>query len=259
MNCVILAGGRPSPEDTLYPYTQGQPKALLRLNGSTILEIVARALQRSQNVADVVVIGLEPPPEATFIREVIFLPSAGGIIDNGLSALNWLVKNRPENGPILFCSVDIPTITPEIVDEFIESCQPFKSGVYYSVVRREVMEHRFPGANRTYFHLKGLELAGGDMIIANVTSIYDLYNLLSRFENARKSPWKVALMIGPRKFFKFLIRQLSLDEVESAASKILGIKASVVVFPHAEVAMDIDEAQHLELIKALSGSPNHLS
>lgn len=230
------------------------------LNGSSILEIVVHTLQESQYVSDVVVIGLDsPPPKGNFMREVIFLPSAGGIVDNGLSALNWLLQNRPDNGPILFCSVDIPTITPEIVDEFVESCQPFESGIYYSVVTRETMERRFPGARRTYFHLKSLELAGGDMIVTNVTQAEELYSLLSRFENARKSPWKVALMVGPRKFVKFLIRQLSLDEAESAASKILGIKASVIVFPHAEVAMDIDKAQHLELIQSLSGRPSHRS
>lgn len=251
LNCVVLAGGRPSPEDSLYPYTQGQPKALLRLNGSTMLETIVRTLQGSKYIADVVVVGIKDPPNATFEKDVTFLPDKEGIVKNGLSGMAWLAQNRPEQSPILFCSVDIPTLTAEIVDEFIETCQPFNSGIYYSMVTREAIENRFPGAKRTYFHLKGLELAGGDLIIANVLSADDLIGVLKRLEDGRKSPWKIALMVGPLKFVKFLLRQLSLDEVESVATKILGIKASVIIFPHAEIAMDVDKAHHLELLRSL--------
>ena len=33
MDCVITAGGVPKPDDPLYVYTQGKPKALLEING----------------------------------------------------------------------------------------------------------------------------------------------------------------------------------------------------------------------------------
>ena len=54
MHCIVTAGGLPGPEDPLYPYTQGKPKALLDMGGRTMLERVMDALQNSKYVETIV-------------------------------------------------------------------------------------------------------------------------------------------------------------------------------------------------------------
>ncbi|MDX1662497.1 MAG: NTP transferase domain-containing protein, partial [Candidatus Promineifilaceae bacterium] len=59
MDCIVVAGGRLSPGEPLYPYGPKQPKALLEVGERTMLEMVVVALQASEYVDRVVVVGLE--------------------------------------------------------------------------------------------------------------------------------------------------------------------------------------------------------
>ena len=59
MHCLILAGGVVRPDDPLYPYTKGNPKALIDMGGRTMLERVVEALQASSYVEDILVVGVE--------------------------------------------------------------------------------------------------------------------------------------------------------------------------------------------------------
>ena len=45
MHCLIIAGGTVRPEDALYPYTHGRPKALIDMGGRTMLERVVGTLK----------------------------------------------------------------------------------------------------------------------------------------------------------------------------------------------------------------------
>ena len=58
INCVILAGGLPEPGEPMYEMTQGKSKALLDMNGRTMLERVVDALQASETIGEIVVVGL---------------------------------------------------------------------------------------------------------------------------------------------------------------------------------------------------------
>ena len=74
MDVIIAAGGIPQPEDPMYPYTQGKPKALIDMNGRTSLERVVDALQDSKYVEDIVVVGLGDDMGQTFKRPVHHVP-----------------------------------------------------------------------------------------------------------------------------------------------------------------------------------------
>jgi len=74
MHCLIIAGGQVRPEDALYPYTQGRPKALIDMGGRTMLERVVAALHGSRQVEDVLIVGLDLADVAKldFARPVTF-------------------------------------------------------------------------------------------------------------------------------------------------------------------------------------------
>ncbi|HMT20916.1 MAG TPA: nucleotidyltransferase family protein, partial [Promineifilum sp.] len=141
MHCLILAGGTVGPEDPLYPYTQGRPKALLDMGGRTMLERVVAALQASSFVEDILLVGIPAETLAaaglTFERPISALPDTGGMVTNMLAGAAWFREHRPGAEVILGCSADIPTLTPQVVDEFIETCRPWEKAVYYNFVTRE--------------------------------------------------------------------------------------------------------------------------
>ena len=126
MDCIVVAGGVPQAEDLLYEYTQGQPKALLDMNGRTMLERVVDALQSSRQVEEIVVVGLGSDMGQTFKRPVHHLPGQGSLIANTIAGINWVLQRKPDTQAVLASSADIPLLTGEIVDAIIEMCQPLQ-------------------------------------------------------------------------------------------------------------------------------------
>jgi len=251
MDCIVTAGGLPGPDDPLYEYTQGKPKALLEMGGRTMLERVMDALQSAQHVDRIVLVGLEDDMGMKFLRPVDqYLPDHGSLVGNVLAGLRWLQQDKPDLESVLFCSSDLPAITANNVDSFVESCEPYDKGIYYVFVPREAMEARFPGSKRTYVKLKGLEVAGGDMAIAKAEMADSNEELWRTLTEARKHAWKLASTIGFGVLFKYLFRQLSVEDIEQTAERIIGEPATIVLDAPAEIAMDVDKPAQLELLLA---------
>jgi GTP:adenosylcobinamide-phosphate guanylyltransferase len=250
MDALIVAGGKPGPEDDLYPYTQGEPKALIPMGARTMLERVIDALQSSNQVGEMVVVGIGHDHGMTFKRPIHHLPDQGSMVANAIAGMKWLVEYDPTPRPVLGVSADIPTLTGEIVDELINTCQPFQHTLYYTVVTPEVMEKRFPASNRTYVRFHNTSVAGGDMFIMHTSLLKTDPQLLEAFTNARKHAWKLARLVGFETLLKFLFRRLTLKEVEQAGERVLNSPVKVIIFPHAEIAMDADKPNQVELLQA---------
>ncbi len=251
MDCVVVAGGIPGPEDPLYAYTQGRPKALLDMEGRTMLERVMDALQTASHVERLVVVGLDGDLGMRFQRPVdVFLPDHGSMVANVLAGVKWLRRDRPDIEAVLFCTADIPTTTGAIVDEFIDRCRPFDAGVYYILVTKEAMESRFPASNRTYVKFKGVDAAGGDMAVASVAVADANEELWETLSNARKHAWKLARIVGFSTLVKYLTRRLSLDDVTRKAASIINYPVEIVLDPPAELAMDADKPEQVDMLRA---------
>jgi molybdopterin-guanine dinucleotide biosynthesis protein A len=249
MHCIITAGGRPEPDDALYVYTQDKPKALLDMCGRTMLERVVDALQASRYVEDVVVVGLGSDMGMSFQRPVYHLSDHGGMVSNVLAGIQWIEENRPGAERLLACSADIPLLTGAIIDDFVERCRPWDKAIYYNFVTREVMEKRFPGSRRTFVKLKGLEIAGGDVMIGHVSLGRGHRELWEALTSARKHAWQLARVVGLRMLLKFLFRQVSIRDIEETIGRLVNQPASVILNPYAEIAMDVDKPYQVELAR----------
>jgi len=254
MHCMILAGGTVGPDDPLFAYTQGRPKALIDMAGQTMLERVVAALQGSPHVEDIVVVGIPAETLAaaglTFARPVATLPDAGSMIANMLAGAAWLRQNRPGAEVILGCSADIPTITPRTVDEFVDACRPWDKGVYYNLVSRDRLEARFPNSRRTYSRYRDVEAAGGDMVIARLEVLDNNRALIDSLTKARKQPWRIAALVGPRLLIKFLFHRVTIADIEHAAGRIIGAPVKVILDGPPELAMDADKPFQVDILRA---------
>jgi molybdopterin-guanine dinucleotide biosynthesis protein A len=251
MHCLIIAGGQVRPEDALYPYTQGRPKALIDMGGRTMLERVVAALQGSRQIEDVLVVGLDPATEGlTFARPVEFLPDQGSMVGNMLAGCAWFLANRPNATAILGCTADIPAITPAMVDGFVDACRPWDHGVYYNFVSREKLESRFPNSNRTYSKISGTEVASGGLTVVQPAIAERNRALLEMLTAARKHPWRVARIVGLPFLLKFLFQRVTFADVEATAGRIIGAPVQIVLSSPAEVAMDADKPFQVDMLRA---------
>lgn len=250
MDCIVVAGGAPAPDDPLYSYTQGEPKALLDMNGRTMLERVVDALQDARDVDDVIVVGLGDDRGMTFRRPVYHLPDHGGLISNGVAGLEWLRRHKPETELVMLSTADVPTITGPIIDAFIDACRPLDRALYYNFVTQETMEARFPHSNRTFVKLAGANVAGGDVLIFHADLAESHRELWEALTQARKHAWRLARVVGLRFLFRFLTRRVDFAELETTAARIIEQPAQVIVNPHAEIAMDADKPHQVDLLRA---------
>jgi hypothetical protein len=233
---VVTAGQSPDQEDPLAEYTQGMPKALIPIVGRPMIAYVIDALAGSAYIEHIVVVALGPTADAQLPVPVEHVPDAGGILSNTEAGIQHAVTHYDGLDAILLSTSDVPTIT--------------EHDLYYGIVRRSVMEARFPESRRTYVHLRDGDVAGGDVILIRPGLAVNSRDLVRDLSEARKSPLRQARMFGLWPLLKLIARRLSLAEAERRACHMLGVNGRAVPFPYAEVAMDVDKPFQLEIARA---------
>ncbi|OQX61673.1 MAG: hypothetical protein B5M51_07400 [Anaerolinea sp. 4484_236] len=250
MDAIIAAGGVPQPEDALYEFTQGKPKALLDINGKPMLQWVLNALDQADTIDNIIVVGCqEQQNELTCSKPITFLPIQQDILKTVQSGGEALQKINPSAEHVVLTSCDIPGVTPQSINWVVNTAQEGNHDLYYNAIPREVMEKRYPHSGRTYTKLKGLEVCGGDLTIVSTSLLSTDKEIFERFFNARKSPFKIASLIGYDTLLLLLTRLLTLENGVARISKRVGVDAHVLLCPYAEIGMDIDKPYHLKMLR----------
>ena len=147
-------------------------------------------------------------------------------------------------------SSDIPAVLPEQVDWVVRTAQESDDDIYYNVVTREVMEKRFPGSNRSYIHLKDMDVCGGDLNVVRASLVNGSDELWEKIIASRKNAMKQAALLGYDNLLLLLLRQISLENAVRRVAKRLNLTGRALVCPYAEIAMDVDKPHQLEIIRA---------
>lgn len=255
MDALVTAGGTPQPGEPLYEYTQGKCKAMLDICGKPMIQWVLDALCGADTVDSIVIIGLASDTQLECSKKVVYIPSEGSMLDNLLSGMKMVLQINPESHHTLIVSSDIPTITPEMADWVVNNAMKTDHDAYYHVVTRQTMEARFPGSNRTYTKLKGIELCGGDMNVIR-TTLSGNEAFWSKVIAARKNPLKQAALLGYDTLFLLLLRLVDLEGAVNKVTKRIRITGKAIISPYAEIGMDVDKPHQLELVRSdLAGRP----
>ena len=159
---VVTAGQSPGEDDPLADYTQGRPKALIPILGKPMIAYVVDALAGSRYIDHIIVVALDPHASTQLSVPVQCVPDAGDMLPNIEAGIHHATTHYSDPDALLLSSSDVPTITPAIVDAFIEECWRTDHDLYYAIVQRSVMEARFPASRRSYVHFREGDFAGGD-------------------------------------------------------------------------------------------------
>lgn len=249
MDAIVTAGGIPLPEDPLYPYTNGDSKALVDVAGKPMIQWVLDALGNSTHVDNVIIIGLSPKVDITCKKPLHFISNQGRMLANIVAGVEKSLELDPKTEYVIVSSSDIPGINAEMVDWMVETCMQTREDIYYGVVPREVMETRYPGSNRTYTKLKDIQLCGADMHITHVRMATEHLDMWEELIGNRKSPLKQAATIGFGTLFKVATRSITLNDLVNVITKRLDITGRPIIWEHAEPGMDVDKPHQLELVR----------
>lgn len=245
MDALILAG-----EQRGAVHAEFANKALLPIHGKAMIEYVLEALLGSGLIDRIVVAGsrttLNPCLRG---KSCTIIDSAGAIPDHFLNAVAYLGVGNP----LLVCSSDIPMLTPGSVADFISKAQQLKADFCYPIVEKSVNEGLFPNMERTYVKIREGRYTGGNLVYIDTARILDKMEPIRELVNARKSPIRMACMIGLGTALQLVLGVLSIRSVEKKVSRILGITARAVISEYPEIGSDVDKPSDLIIAEAYLG------
>ena len=252
MDAIVAAGGIPEPDQPLYTYTQGISKAMLDIAGKPMIQWVLDALGNAEKVDNVIIIGLPEDSQINCKKNLYFVPNQGRMLDNISAGIDKMLEVNPSAEYVISASSDIPAITGEMIDWMVDTSMQTQHDMYYGIVKREVMEGRYPNSKRTFTKLADMELCGADIHIAHKSMTTDPEHLAmwDVLIGKRKSPLKQAASIGFMTLFLLLTRRLTLTGAIERITKRLNITGRAIMWDYAEPAMDVDKPHQLEILRA---------
>ena len=252
MDAIVIAGGIPNPDQPLYEYTQGQAKAMLDMAGKPMVQWVLDALGDAKSVENVIIIGLDDADSVSCSKPTYHIANQGRMLANIQAGIDKMREVIPASEYVISASADIPAVTGEMIDWLVDTALETKHDIYYGVVKKDVMEARYPDSKRTFTKLKDMELCGADIHIAHHSMTTDPEHL-SKWEvliGQRKNPLKQAATVGIWTLILLLLGCLSLEDAVKRATKKLNFTGRAIIWKYAEVAMDVDKPHQLELLRS---------
>lgn len=242
INALVVAG---SPNSGKLKHCSQEPfEALIPIGGPTMVEYVVGALKNTPQIKNIVVVG---PAQLTDIftdGTVQVVVYHNGIVDNIATGYQHLSGSDR----ILIASADIPLITPEIINYFINCCADASYDLYFPVIPKAVMEAHYPTIERTYVSLQDGTFTAGNVFIAKGDKIPEGLKWGREFIELRKSPLKLSRLLGINFVMKFLTHRLTIAEIEQRASDLLHLRGKAVICKTPELGIDVDKPEDLSLV-----------
>ncbi|MBW6465342.1 MAG: NTP transferase domain-containing protein [Brevefilum sp.] len=250
MDAVVLAGGKMALDDPLYAQGVDGSRSLVDVLGKPMVQWVVDALDASDCVAEMYVIGLPTSYRLKATKPVHYLPDQGDIFENIRCGVVQATQDHPSRSKVLIASSDIPAIQPSMID-WLASEVAADPGLmmYYNVVEQSTMEARFPQSNRSYVRFKDIAVCGGDLNVIDKSLFAEERLIWQKLANARKHPLKQAGLLGIDSLIMVALHILTLEGAVKRVCKRLGIKAKALRCPHAEIAMDADKPHQLAILR----------
>jgi len=244
VTAVVLAGGKSKPD--LLAATGVSNRALLQVEGETMLARVVRALQESGVTSQVIIVGDVEAPEGCAV-----LPDAGDFVENVLQA----AASVAEEQYILYATADVPFLSSQAVADFVTRGVQSGADMCYPIIPLDLCRQRFPNMPRTALTLREGTFTGGNLLLIRAGTVRKQAGLLRRAFAARKSVWAMAQILGMGIILRAVLarlispRLLSIAHIKSRVQQLMGATAQEIVTEYAEIGVDIDRVEHVQNLR----------
>jgi GTP:adenosylcobinamide-phosphate guanylyltransferase len=246
LTTVVLAGGSRDEVCDGDPYAPN--KAFVRIGGRTLVERTIDALRASPHVDELLVVA----PRATFAHPA--LAGADGLRESGARMADSLragLHGLSADRPVLVAASDLPILSPEAVDDFVERALAHDADLVYACVARATHVARFPEVPHTWARMRDGSFCGGGLILLRPRALAPLDRFLGRLGAARKNPLRLAAIFGWDALVLYGLGRLSIAQAERRASALLGVNVRAAVCARPEVAVNVDRRSDVALAERL--------
>jgi molybdopterin-guanine dinucleotide biosynthesis protein A len=251
-DAIIPAGGAIDPEFALRVGTTS--KVLIPFEGQTILRRTLDALRGTGRVGRVILVGtpevLQHPDATTATEHVPAGTSGPDTIFRGLKHLAGL-PNPPDK--VLIVTADLPFLTAEMLTGFLDQCPPDR-GLCVPLITKTEYQARFPDSTSTFIPLRDESWTAGCAYVMDVEVFKRALPDLERLFQARKSKLKMIQLLGFDFLIKFVLKRLTIKDIEAKIQKLLNCSGKPVLGAPPEFAYDVDDLEDYEYaLKHLGG------
>jgi GTP:adenosylcobinamide-phosphate guanylyltransferase len=241
MNVVMTAGGR---IDGPYAAEAGATvKALVEIRGETML---ARAITaaRDAGASQIAVVGDSGVRKACGAAVDVVVPESQSGAENLLRALRvW-----PGDEPLLLLTTDLPYLDAVALRSFLDAAP--SDVLAMPVCTPERFEARFPGAPPVGITLGFERVVNGGAFLFAPGHTARVAEIATRFFDARKSPWKMAAVLGASLAFRFATKRLTVAALEEEAPRRFGVAIKAVRACAPELCFDADTVEDYRYVVA---------
>lgn len=241
---VLAGGGKPEP---LTEQEGVSNKAFIKLHDKPIIAYILDALDQASSIDRIIVIGPHKEFEELQQDRNFFeiVTERGSMLENLAAGFELTDPKKP----CLVVTGDIPLISAAVIEQFLGLCTPFAHDLYYPVLTREACLERFPETKRTYVRLKEGHVTGGNIGLVMPHWFLDNKTRLEMFISYRKKPLKLLKILPLSLGVKYLLKTLSIKDLEYHLSRLLSLQAKAVFCDCVEIAVDVDKISDLELAR----------
>lgn len=220
-------------------------KALIKIKDKYMIEYVIDTLRKSNMFEKIALVGPTKKLEPIVGDKVNYiLEGTDSIVRNTLLAVEYFKEDKE----VLIVTSDIPMITVEALEDFVNKAKSKKADLCYPIVNKKINDERFPEIKRTYARLREGKFTGGNVFMFNPKVTNQCKDFVEKMLEYRKSPAKMAKVFGIGFLLKFATGLLTLQSAEKKCGKLLGIKASVVISEYPEIGNDVDKPSDVEFV-----------
>lgn len=242
VDALVLAGGSLKGDPTRH-------RSLLAFGGRTLAEIAAAACFEAGSVRRVCFVApaavLERlPPEPP--KPVIAIEATADLVRNVVAGAEALGRDAL----VAIVTGDLPFITGETIDAFVDECARVEADGFYPVLAKDVLEARYPGTKRTYGRTRDGVLTGGNIFLVKASVLLDNQGLMRRLYDARKSPLRLAGVVGVPLLVKFALGLMSIADAERRVSELVGAPVRAVRTARPEIGIDVDKPEDVAFVEA---------
>ena len=154
---------------------------------------------------------------------------------------------------VLVVTTDLPFLTPEILNRFVDAC-PLDRDICVPLVTKAAYQARFPGSTSTFIPLKDDTWTAGCAYVMDATALQKSIPQFELVFAQRKSKLGMAKLLGFKVLFKVITKTLTVPDVEAKIADMLGCSGKAIFNSPPELAFDIDDQEDYDfVIKHLSG------
>lgn len=245
MKALILAGSQgDSPLKEL-----NDVKSLIKINGKEMILYVIDAIKELEFIDQIVVVGDKEKLEPVSRSVDVIIEEGDSLTENVLKGAQYFSDDEE----ILVLTCDIPMITSEAIQDFIDKTRLFKAEFYYPIISKEVNDKKFPGVHRTFVKIKDGTFTGGNIFLVTAGAIKKNINKIESFLVNRKKPLMMLKTLGVFFILKFLFGVLCIADIEKRVKQLFNVEGRAIISNYAEIGTDVDKFSDLEIASRVLG------